>query len=169
MIYLRTVSLPTLNIRPYRVDEFERACEIRELTEEKARERMKVSVENSGKWGDHYMHLAIDLNNELVGDIQLRHCQFSMPPGVAEIGVEVSSTLRGQGIGSKALELTAEYLFNTGFYRISGSTAHDNIAMQRAFEKAGWIKEGISHNLFVVDGQGVDYIVYATTHLKGKK
>jgi RimJ/RimL family protein N-acetyltransferase len=163
------VSLPTLSIRPYRQDEFERACEIRELTQPDARERMKKRIETSGTWDNHFMHLAIELHDELVGDIQLRHCEFSMPEGVAEIGIDVVAELRGRGIGSQALKLSADYLFTNGYHRITGSTAYNNFGMQRAFEKAGWEKEGISRNLFIEDGEGIDYIVYAITHLEGKK
>lgn len=167
VLYLHSVSLPTLKLRPYRIEEFERACEIRELINPETRERMKRNIESSGTWGDHFLHLAIDQAGVLVGDIQLRHCQFSMPPGVAEIGVEVAKELRGQGIGSQSLELASQYLFETGYYRVAGSTAVTNIAMQKAFEKAGWIREGVFHNLFVEAGIGIDYIVYAITHLGG--
>jgi RimJ/RimL family protein N-acetyltransferase len=126
---------------------------------------MFKNMESSGQWGDHFLHLAIDRNGELVGDIQLRHCEFSMPPGVAEIGVEVASELQGQGIGTRSLQLAAQFLFDSGYYRIVGSTAFNNFGMQRAFEKAGWLREGVSHNLFVERGVGIDYIVYAITNL----
>jgi RimJ/RimL family protein N-acetyltransferase len=162
------VNLPTLIIRPYRSDEFERACEIRELTTPESRERMKMSVESSGSWGDHYMHLAIEFNQQLAGDIQLRHCKYTMPPGAADLGIEIDSKLRGQGLASAALVLVADKLFTEGFHRISGSTAESNIAMQKAFAKAGWQEEGVMRNLFVENNKGIDYITYAITHVAQK-
>ena len=56
-----------LSLRSYRAEEFDQACSIRNLESEASRERFKKGFLASGSWGDHYLHLAIDLDGELVG------------------------------------------------------------------------------------------------------
>ena len=74
-----------ISLRRYKNSDFDRSVEIREIKGEEALERWRGRIERSGTWDDHYYHLAIDVDGELVGDLQVRHCQQSMPPG-AQIG-----------------------------------------------------------------------------------
>jgi RimJ/RimL family protein N-acetyltransferase len=152
-----------LSLRPYRPEEFERACEIRNLTHEGSRERFHKGFSSSGSWRDHYQHLAIDLDGELVGDVQLRKCDLTRPQGAWDIGLEITPELQGKGFGTRALGLVAEYAFSTGAHRVEGSTDESNIAMRRAFEKAGWKFEGILKALFVEDEVPHDYYSFAIT------
>jgi RimJ/RimL family protein N-acetyltransferase len=152
-----------LSLRPYRPEEFERACEIRNLTNEGSRERFHKGFSASGSWSDHYQHLAIDLDGELVGDVQLRKCDFTRPQGAWDMGIEITPELQGKGFGTRALELVAEYAFSTGAHRVEGSTDASNIAMRRAFEKAEWKFEGILKALFVEDEVPHDYYSFAIT------
>jgi len=46
---------------------------------------------------------------------------------------------------------------------LEGSTSDENIAMQRAFEKAGWEFEGRLKKLFMQDGVAIDYLSFAKT------
>ncbi len=125
-----------LSLRPYRPEEFERACEIRNLTHEGSRERFRKGFSFSGSWSDHYQHLALDLDGELVGDVQLRKCDFTRPQGAWDMGIEIAPELQGKGLGTRALGLVAEYAFSNGAHRVEGSTDESNIAVMRAFEKA---------------------------------
>ena len=86
-----------------------------------------------------------------------------MPDGYWEMGIEIAKEERGKGIGSKALVLGAEYAFKNGCHRVQGSTEEGNLAMRKAFEKAGWKFEGVQKALFVEDGIPVDYFSYAIT------
>lgn len=150
-----------ISIRRYKTSDFDRSVEIREIKGEEALERWRGRIERSGTWDDHYFHLAIDVDGELVGDLQLRHCQQSMPPGALELGLEIDPAKQGQGIGTQVLKLAVEKFFADGAHRISGSTDVSNIGMIRAFEKAGWSKEGIMRGLFIEDGVLRDYVTYA--------
>jgi RimJ/RimL family protein N-acetyltransferase len=156
-------SSDRVTLRPYRADEFEQARLIREITDPEAIEKFRERFISSGLWLGHFLHLAIDMGGTLVGDVQLRHCDASMPSGALEMGLEVSSELRGKGIGTQALREIATYAFNAGHHRIEGSTAQNNLAMRKAFEKAGWKFEGVLRALFVEDGKPIDYYSFATT------
>jgi GNAT superfamily N-acetyltransferase len=60
------------------------------------------------------------------------------------IGISLGEDYRGQGIGSVAQRLLVEHLFaTTDVLRIEASTDVDNVAEQRALEKAGFAREGI--------------------------
>jgi len=154
---------PQVSLRPYHESEFARVCAIREITIPEKIERFRDRFMLSGQWFDHYLHLAIEADGELVGDMQLRHCNFTMPDGALEMGLELGHEFRGKGIGTGALEAVAQYAFAQGHHRVEGSTANENIGMKRAFEKAGWKFEGILHDLFVEDGKPADYYSYAIT------
>ena len=78
-----------LQLRPYREADFDRACSIRNLESEESRERFRKGLSSSGTWGEHYLHLAIDLDGELVGDVQLRKCDATRPQGAWEMGLDL--------------------------------------------------------------------------------
>ncbi len=173
------MELEKIILRPYYHFEFERACEIRKLEELDAKNKFWKQFEKSGSWNGHYLTLAIarnlikddgSLQDELVGDMQIRHCEYTMPPGVVEIGCEVAEESRNRGYGTLALKEVVRILFADGYHRISGSTAVTNFAMQKTFEKSGFSQEGIMKKLFLVDGEsdegedGVDYLSYAITN-----
>ena len=152
-----------LSLRSYRAEEFDRACSIRNLESEASRERFRKGFMASGTWGDHYLHLAIDLDGQLVGDVQLRKCDATRPEGAWEMGLEFEPEFRGKGLGTRALALIAEYAFASGAHRVEGSTDEFNAAMRRSFEKAGWNFEGVLKALFVEDGVPHDYYSFAIT------
>ena len=154
----------TVTVRPYRLEEYDRACEIRGLDKDPVRrERFFKRFENLGKWDEHYLQLAIDRDDELVGDFQLRKCDATRPDGALEMGIEIAPELQGEGLGTQALIKGAEYAFAQGAHRIEGATAEDNHAMRRAFEKAGWKFEGVLRALFIEDGVPQDYYSYSIT------
>lgn len=150
-----------IELRSYRADEFERAAEIRKITNPEHQERWRKRMEKSGTWDDHYFHLAIAVDGVLAGDLQVRHCGQAMPDGVLELGLELAPEMQGKGIGTKVLKLAAEKFFADGAHRISGSTDQQNNAMIRAFEKAGWVHEGTLRGLFIEDGKMHDHESYS--------
>ncbi len=153
----------TVVLRPYVPADFDRICEIRGLDTPERRERFIARLEKPGEWFDHYLHLAIESDGILVGDFQLRHCDRTTPPGAWDMGLELADDARGKGIGTQALLEGAKYAFANGAHRIEGSTDENNVAMRRAFEKAGWKFEGILKALFIEDGEPHDYFSYAIT------
>ena len=154
----------TIIVRPYRLEEFDRACEIRGLAgDQERKERFYKRFQSLGAWDDHYLQLAIDLDGVLVGDFQLRKCDSTRPDGALEMGIELAEEVRGQGLGTQTLIAGARYAFDNGAHRVEGSTDENNVAMRRAFEKAGWKFEGVLRALFIEDGVPHDYYSYAIT------
>jgi RimJ/RimL family protein N-acetyltransferase len=153
----------SIELRHYRVDEFDRACEIREIDTEERRERFRLRFDHIQDWHDHYLHLAIVSDDMLIGDFQLRRCDKTRPDGAWEMGIEIAADSRGQGIGTKALVLGAQYAFSNGAHRVEGSTDESNLAMRKTFEKAGWKFEGVLRALFIEDGVPHNYYSYAIT------
>ncbi len=150
-------------MRPYLPEEFERACQVRGLAASDAQERFRVRFNASGQWLDHYLHFALIRGEELIGDIQLRHCDKTMPDGSGHIGIDIAQDKRGKGAGTAALNLAWNWAVANGFHRLEGSTSEENVAMQKAFEKAGWEYEGRLKKLFMQDGVGIDYLSFART------
>ena len=153
----------TVKLRPYSPEDFDRICDIRGIDTPERRERFVSRLAKPGEWDDHYLHLAIESDELLVGDIQFRHCDYTTPNGAWDMGLELSDDARGKGIGTQALIAGTDYAFANGAHRIQGSTDESNIAMRRAFEKAGWKFEGVLRALFVEDGVPHDYFSYAIT------
>jgi RimJ/RimL family protein N-acetyltransferase len=61
-----------------------------------------------------------------------------------QIGIELIPEARGQGLGVDAQRLIADHLFAaTHVNRVEASTDVDNVAEQRALEKAGYVREGV--------------------------
>ena len=60
------------------------------------------------------------------------------------IGIGLSPSTRGHGVGGVAQRLLAEWLLDTTDHdRVEASTDVENVAEQRALEKAGFVQEGI--------------------------
>lgn len=153
----------TVLLRPYQPEDFDRICEIRGLDSLERRERFIARLVKPGEWSDHYLHFAIESDGVLVGDFQFRHCNMTSPNGAWDMGLELSEDARGKGIGTAALIAATKYAFAQGAHRIEGSTAEDNHAMRKAFEKAGWKFEGVLRALFIEDGVPQNYYSYAIT------
>lgn len=79
-----------------------------------------------------------------------------------EVGIMLLPEARGQGYGAQAQRLLVRYLFaHTTVYRISASTEVDNIAEQKALEKAGFTREGNIRAGGWRDGAWRDGVVYS--------
>jgi RimJ/RimL family protein N-acetyltransferase len=64
--------------------------------------------------------------------------------GAWNIGISLIPDARGQGHGTEAQRLVADYLFaTTPFHRVEASTDVENLAEQRSLEKAGFVREGL--------------------------
>jgi RimJ/RimL family protein N-acetyltransferase len=82
--------------------------------------------------------------------------------GVWNFGIDLIPEARGQGHGSEAQRLLAEWLFeHTEANRVEASTDLENIAEQRALEKAGYTREGIARGAQFRAGRHRDLVTYA--------
>ena len=78
------------------------------------------------------------------------------------IGISLIPEARGQGLGGIAQRLLADYLFETtDANRVEASTDVDNLAEQRALEKAGFVREGTARGSQFRAGAHHDLITYA--------
>ncbi|MEU6197399.1 GNAT family protein [Streptomyces sp. NPDC047061] len=76
-------------------------------------------------------------------------------------GIALAPDARGRGIGTRAQLLLVRYLFaHTPVERIQAETDAENIAEQRALEKAGFTREGVLRSLVFRDGRWRDSVLY---------
>jgi RimJ/RimL family protein N-acetyltransferase len=79
-----------------------------------------------------------------------------------EIGIALLPEARGHGYGAQAQRLLAEYLFaHTPVHRIEAKTETGNEPEQRALEKAGFSREGVSRGIGWRDGAWRDGVTYS--------
>ena len=79
-----------------------------------------------------------------------------------EIGIVLLPEWRGRGIGSRAQALLCDYLFShTPVQRIQAGTHPENVAEQKALEKAGFQREGVIRATDFRDGQWRDVWLYS--------
>lgn len=80
------------------------------------------------------------------------------PHRVAEVGIMVGRReLWGRGIGSRALRLAALYARrDLGLHKLTAGCYADNPASIRAFEKAGFIREGLARSEWLSGDAYVD-------------
>lgn len=78
------------------------------------------------------------------------------------IGIALRPGARGHGYGTAAQRLLAGYLFaHTVAHRIEAATEVGNVAEQRALEKAGFTREGISRGTGWRAGAWRDGVTYS--------
>jgi RimJ/RimL family protein N-acetyltransferase len=77
------------------------------------------------------------------------------------LGISLLPEARGRGTGSAAQRLAAEFLFDTTeLARVEATTDVDNVAEQRALEKAGFTREGVTRGAQLRGGIRRDVVHY---------
>ena len=130
-----------------------------------ARRRLERRITHGGRFREGRIDLAIDADDELVGQIEARQPRDAMPTGVFELGIALFEERRGKGYGSEAIRLLTSHLFEEmDARRVQASTAVTNAAMRRVFEKLGFVEEGVMRGFIPgPDGVAEDYVLYAVT------
>jgi RimJ/RimL family protein N-acetyltransferase len=107
--------------------------------------------------------LVVARGDERLGLVNWRRQSITVPSSYSwTIGIILMPEARGRGYGTQAQRLLARYLFaHTTVHRISAGTEVDNIAEQRALEKAGFTREGISRATGWRDGAWRDGVIYS--------
>jgi RimJ/RimL family protein N-acetyltransferase len=108
--------------------------------------------------------LVICLDGRPVGTLQWRQETYGPNTGsrALNLGIALTPAARGQGVGSKAQRMLAEYLFEqTVVHRVEASTDVANIAEQRALERAGFTKDGVLRGAQFRGGEWHDMVVYS--------
>ena len=99
-----------------------------------------------------------------IGLVSWHEVHYGPPPASRawNIGISLIPEARGHGHGSVAQRLLADELFaTTDTNRVEASTDVDNVAEQRALEKAGFVREGIQRGAQFRAGAHHDLITYA--------
>jgi RimJ/RimL family protein N-acetyltransferase len=126
------------------------------------RQRWPRSWGENGLIGADGGTLVVVRGEERLGLVNWRR-QQTTPAGYCwEIGITLRPEVRGRGYGTQAHRLLAHYLFaHTTAHRIWAGTEVDNIAEQRALEKAGFTREGVTRGSGWRDGAWRDGVVYS--------
>ena len=99
-----------------------------------------------------------------IGTVSWHAVNYGPGPGSIawNMGIDLVPEGRGRGYGTEAQRLLAEYLLaTTGVNRVEASTDVENLAEQRALEKAGFQREGIVRGAQFRAGTHHDLVVYA--------
>lgn len=103
-------------------------------------------------------------DGEVIGSIDWRPAIYGPNPESRAwaLGISLVGSARGQGYGSEALSLAVEYLFeHTPATRVEASTDVENIASQRALERAGFVREGVARKAQFRRGALHDLVLYS--------
>ena len=88
--------------------------------------------------------LMVRSDDETAGLVSWRTGSFDGRTSYWEIGIALLPEYRGRGIGWRAQALLTDYLFHhTPVQRIQVATHPENLAEQKALEKAGFTLEGV--------------------------
>jgi aminoglycoside 6'-N-acetyltransferase len=105
-----------------------------------------------------------DDSGAIVGDVSWRHSLNGPPPnGLCwNIGIWLAPECRGRGHGTAAQRLLAAYLFeHTYLERVEAGTEADNVAEQRALERAGFTREGVRRRACFRGGEWRDMVIFS--------
>ena len=98
---------------------------------------------------------------DAVGFVSWMARSYGTPTRHWEIGIVLLPEWRGRGVGWRAQAMLCEYLFShTPVHRIEAGTLVENVAEQRALEKAGFQKEGTIRAADFKAGRWHDGLLY---------
>ena len=84
------------------------------------------------------------------------------PPGIVEVAYGVHPAARRRGLVTRAIRLVSPWAFRAlGAERLEGRTDPENIASQRALERAGFTREGLERGSRSVQGVRKDMICWS--------
>lgn len=125
------------------------------------RRRWRRGWDENGLIGPDGGTLVVVVGDEPLGLVNWRRDQTTPAGHCWEIGVALLPAARGHGYGTDAHRLLARYLFAHTVHRIWAGTEVDNIAEQKALEKAGFTREGATRGTGWRDGAWRDGVIYS--------
>jgi RimJ/RimL family protein N-acetyltransferase len=103
-----------------------------------------------------------------VGTVSCHPVSYGVYSPAFNIGIEIEPAERGQGFGSEAQRLFADYLLSTfPVGRVEASTDIENAAEQRALERAGFTREGVARSASWRGGRWHDMVVFSRVQGNG--
>ncbi len=124
--------------------------------------RWRRGWEENGLIGPDGGTLMVVRGDEPLGLVNWRRHQSTPAAYCWEMGIALLPEARGHGYGTQAHRLLVRYLFaHTTVHRIEAETEVDNIAEQRALEKAGFTREGVMRGIGWREGAWRDGVTYS--------
>ncbi|MFF9276053.1 GNAT family N-acetyltransferase [Streptomyces griseosporeus] len=124
--------------------------------------RFRRSWAENGLLAEDGGQLMVTTGTERHGFVAWRKITVTAASYHWNIGIQLLPDSCGRGIGTRAQLLLARYLFaHTPVVRIEADTEADNIAEQRALEKAGFRREGVLRGIVFRDGGWRDGVLYS--------
>jgi RimJ/RimL family protein N-acetyltransferase len=116
----------------------------------------------AGKQGDRnniFLAIVLQENHRHIGNIKLGPIDWIHRLG--EVGILIGEKdCWGHGYATEAIGLLAEYAFNRlNLHKVTAGCYGNNEGSTRAFEKAGFVREGVRKQHFFCDGARVDLIL----------
>jgi RimJ/RimL family protein N-acetyltransferase len=128
-------------------------------------ESTRRRFEQDGLLGEDRGNLVVELDDgTLAGEVSYFAVHYGPNPGsrAFNVGIFLLPEHRGRGHGAEAQRQLAAYLFaHTLIERLEASTDVENLAEQRALERAGFTREGVLRHAQFRDGGFHDLIVYS--------
>jgi [ribosomal protein S5]-alanine N-acetyltransferase len=111
---------------------------------------------------DGRLMVEVDPERVAAGFVTWRAGQYGSVGKYWEIGIALLPEWRGRGIGARAQAMLCDYLFqHTPVQRIQAATHPENVAEQKALEKAGFQREGVVRAAEFRAGQWRDGWLYS--------
>jgi RimJ/RimL family protein N-acetyltransferase len=109
---------------------------------------------------DYYFHLRTLEEDTLIGFVAL--FSFRHASQTAEMAIGIGDpAYRGKGYGRDALQLILRYAFSElHLYRVSLTVMAYNTAAIRAYERAGFVREGVQRRAVWREGQRHDLVCF---------
>lgn len=123
--------------------------------------RSEPSVERSREWvlraasDAAFAPFAIVLDGRHVGNVVLDLIDTYL--GTARLSIYVGERdVRGRGVAQSALSLVADEARTLGLHKLWLIVHDANVPAIRAYERAGWEREGVLRDEFLLDGERSD-------------
>lgn len=124
--------------------------------------RWRRGWDENGLIGPDGGTLIVSRGGQRLGLVVWRRQQVTVAGHCYEIGIILVPEARGRGYGAQAQRLLVRYLFaHTTTHRIWAGTEVENIAEQKALEKAGFTREGVMRATGWRDGAWRDGVMYS--------
>ena len=109
-------------------------------------------------------HLRTLVDDRLIGFVALHSIEWNNQAGMLSIGIG-DPDYRGRGYGSDALRVALRYAFaELNLYRVGLDVIASNLPAIRAYERAGFQREGAARGAVLRDGQRHDRVFMGITH-----
>lgn len=164
-VYLREVRISDVNDQYYKWlndPEINQYLEIRFVP--RSLENIEKFVKRmDGKTNEPFFAICLHEDNRHVGNIKIGPINWQHR--CADISLFIGDkSVWGKGIASEAIKLVTDFGFRTlNLNKIKAGCYEGNLGSAKAFEKCGYVREGLLREQFISEGQKIDMIVLGIT------